>query len=222
TVPDAVAKDADALDLELDLVARLEPALVAVLEDAAGADGARAEDVARPELRVARGVGDDRVPGVVHVAGVPARALLPVHARDHLQAEVAELVRRDDDRAERGREVLPLRRAETDRHLLALQVARRPVVHHREAADRAVRADHRRDLELVVELLRAFRVRNLVAGPVDRRRVREVEGRDLVPLGGDLAAAGDRARVAHVLLERVEVAYRRRPPDRRGQLHLGG
>src|SRR5947199_298533 len=61
TVPDAVAKDADALDLELDLVARPEPALVAVLEDAAGADGARAEDVARPELRVARGVGDDRV-----------------------------------------------------------------------------------------------------------------------------------------------------------------
>ena len=59
---DAVSQHADPLDLELDHVPRLQPAAVAVLEDAAGADGARAEDVAGAELRVACGLGDERVP----------------------------------------------------------------------------------------------------------------------------------------------------------------
>ena len=84
----------------------------------------------------------------------------------------------------------------------------------------AVGADHRGHLELVVQRLGALRVRDLVVGPVDRGRVREVEDRDLVPLRHDLAAAGDRARVADVLLEGVEVAHRRRPLHRREQPHL--
>src|SRR3989442_1683653 len=82
---------------------------VAELEDAAGADGARAEHVAGAEVRVARGLRHELVPGVVHVGEPPARALLAVHAGDHL---VAELVGGDEHRAERRREVLPLRRAE--------------------------------------------------------------------------------------------------------------
>src|SRR5712691_4267138 len=76
---DGVPEHAEALDLELDHVAWPEPAAVAVLEDAAGADGARAEDVARGQLGVARGVRHDRLPRVVHVAEVAPRALLPVH-----------------------------------------------------------------------------------------------------------------------------------------------
>ena len=163
---------------------RGKPALVAVLEDAARADGARAEDVAGPQLGVARGVRHDRLPRVVHGAEVAAGTLFPVHARDHLEPEVAQLVRGDDDRADRGGEVLSLRGAEADSHLAALQVACRPVVQDREAADPSLGADHGRDLELVVERLGAVRVRNLVPGPVDRRGVREVERRDLVPLVG--------------------------------------
>src|SRR4051812_10657324 len=127
-LPNAVAQHADPLDLELDHVARLQPALVAVLEDAARPDRARAEDVAGPQLRVARRVRDDRVPRVVHVAEVAARELLAIHARDHLQPQVAELVRGDEQRAERGGEVLALRRPEADLHLLALEVAGGPVV----------------------------------------------------------------------------------------------
>src|SRR5215213_265633 len=217
---DPVPQDADPFDLQLDLVAALEPTLVAMLEDAAGADGARAEHVARPQLRVLRSVGEDRLPRVIHVAEVPARALLAVHARDHLQPQVAELVGCDDDRTERGGEVLAFRRPEADSHLLALQVARRPVVHDRKAADRSACADDGGDLELVVERLRAVRIRDFVLGAVDRRGVREVEGGELVPLGRHFAAAGDAARVRDVSLEGVEIAYRRRPPHRGEQPHL--
>src|SRR5205823_8567296 len=43
---DAVPQDPDPIDLELDVIAPLQPAGAAVLEDAAGADGARAEHIA--------------------------------------------------------------------------------------------------------------------------------------------------------------------------------
>src|SRR5256885_13933660 len=61
------------------------------------------------------------------------------------------------------------------------------------------------DLELVVQLLRVGRVGNLVAGPVDRGRVREVEDGDLVPLGRHLLSAQSTGSL-HVLFEGVEVA----------------
>src|SRR6476660_8848635 len=127
SLPDPVLQDADPLDLELDVVAGPEPALVAVLEDAAGADGAGAKDVARAQLGVAARVRDDCLPRVVHVAEISAGALRAVHAGDHLQAQVAELIRGDDDRPQRRRKVLSLRRPEPDLHLAPLQVARRPV-----------------------------------------------------------------------------------------------
>src|SRR5438874_13372425 len=103
---DAVAQRADAFDLELDHVPGLEPAAVSVLEDAACADGSRAQHVARSELRVARGVREDRVPRVVHVGELAARSLLAVDAGKHRSAPPVELVGRDDDRPEARGEVL--------------------------------------------------------------------------------------------------------------------
>src|SRR5207248_7483820 len=138
---------------------------------AAGADGARADHLAGEKPRVPGGLRDDRVPGVVHVAEIAARALLPVDPRDHLEAEIAELVGRDDDRPEARREVLALRRAEADLHLAALEVARRPVVHDREPADLAVLADDGRHLELVIELTGSVGIPDRLPGPVDRVRV---------------------------------------------------
>jgi hypothetical protein len=84
----------------------------------------------------------------------PRERSSPFTRAGHLQAQVAELVGRDDVRPEARREVLALRRAEPDLHLGALEVACRPVVHDREAADLAALADHDRRLELVVELVR--------------------------------------------------------------------
>ena len=53
---DRIPQDADPLDLQLDDVAGLEPAAVAVLEDAARADRPRAQDVTLEQPRVPRGV----------------------------------------------------------------------------------------------------------------------------------------------------------------------
>src|SRR5712691_3056626 len=92
TSSDDIPQHADPLHLQLDDVARLEPAPVSELQDATRADGARAEDVAWQEARVQRGMRDDPLPGEVHVAELPARAFLPVHARDHHSARAVEFV----------------------------------------------------------------------------------------------------------------------------------
>src|SRR4029079_3551491 len=134
------------------LVAGPEPAPVGVLEDAARPDGARAEHVAREEPRAFGRVRRELLERPVDLPEVPARALLAVYAGGHLEPEVAELVGRDDNRAQRGRKVLPLRRAEPNGHLRALEIAGRPVVQDREAGDSPLDPDHRRDLEFVVPL----------------------------------------------------------------------
>src|SRR4029077_20669921 len=120
---DTVAQDADALDLELDDIPGLQPATVAVLEDAAGPNGSGAENVSRPEVRVPCRVRHDRVPRVVHVRQIPARALITVHARAHRPARAVELVRGHEQRPDARGEVLPLRRAEPDLHLGPLEIA---------------------------------------------------------------------------------------------------
>src|SRR5712691_4315130 len=122
---DAVPEEADSLDLEHDDVAALQPAAVAVLEDAAGADGARSQDVAWPQTGVACRVRDDRIPRVVHVGELAARALFAVDARGHRSRRPVELVRRHDDRAQARGEVLALRQSEAHLHLRALEIARR-------------------------------------------------------------------------------------------------
>src|SRR5205809_6311488 len=77
---DPVPQHADAVHLELDDIARLEPPPVTVLEDAAGSYGAGAKDIARPQDGVAGGLSDELAPGEVHVAELSTRALLAVHA----------------------------------------------------------------------------------------------------------------------------------------------
>src|SRR6266511_455957 len=216
----AISQHADPLDLELDDVAPLQPAPVAVLEDAAGADRAGAEDVAGAEVRVPGRLREDRVPGMVHVRELAARTFLAVDAGDHRPGCPVELVGRDDDRPEARREVLALGRPESDAHLRPLEVARGPVVHDGEAADPALGTDDRSHLELIVELPRARWVRDVVPRSVDRGRVREVEDRDLVPLLRHLLAARAPSR-AHVLLERVEVAYGRWVEDGRPKVDVG-
>ena len=112
------------------------------------------EQLARPQHRVPRRVLGELLPRVRELAEVEPRALLAVHARRSRRPR-RELVRRDEHRPDREREVLALRRPEARRALGALEVARRPVVRERDAADRAVRADHRGDAEADVELRRA-------------------------------------------------------------------
>ena len=137
---DAVPQHADPLDLELDDVAGLEPAPVAVLEDAARArpcpSRARRRAAAACSAPPAR-----RAPSHEWCMSpsVAARALLAVHARDHRRRRAVELVRRDDDRAEvESRSPCPSPARARRAISRALQVARRPVVHEREPADRAV------------------------------------------------------------------------------------
>src|SRR3954468_15159220 len=217
---DTVAQDADALDLQLDDIARLQPAAVAMLEDAAGPDCPGAENVSRTEVGVPCRVRHDGVPRVMHGRQIPARALLTVHARDHRPARAVELVRGHEHRADARGEILSLRRAEPDFHLGPLQIARGPVVHDREAPDPGVCPDDRCDLELVVELIRIGRSRDLVLRTVDRCRIGEVENRLLVPLRRNLLAA-QRSRRLDVLLEHIEVAYRGRVQDGGTEVALG-
>jgi hypothetical protein len=216
---DAVPEHAEPLHLELHDVARPEPAPVAVFEDATGSDRARAEDVAWQQHRVQRRLRDDLLPREVHIREFTARALLAVDPRDHRAAATVEFVRCDHERPEAGSEVLSLRRPEPHLHLPALKIARRPVVHHREATDLPLGADDGGDLELVVELLRSLRIRDLVFRPVDRRRVREVEDRLLVPLGGHIEASQGACSL-DVLLEGIEVADRGGMENRRAEEHV--
>src|SRR5207245_9093957 len=65
----------------------------------------------------------------------------------------------------------------------------------------------------------AVEIRDSVFGSVDGSRVREVEDTSLVPLARHVETAR-RARGLHVLLERVEVAHRRRMEQRRPQLDV--
>src|SRR5215203_5097472 len=110
TLADDVSQDADSLDFQLDLVARLEPPPVAQLEDAARPDRARAEQVAGAERRVPGRLLADSLPREVEIAQVATRALLAVHARDHRRFVSGKLINGHDDRADRRREVLSLRR----------------------------------------------------------------------------------------------------------------
>ena len=109
------------------------------------------------------------------LAQVGATAFLAVHAG--LQPVAGELVRRHEDRTEREREVLALRRAEACVALRPGQIARRPVVGDGEAADRPLGADHGRNGKSVLDLIGAGRVGDLGVGAEDRERVPEREER---------------------------------------------
>ena len=89
-----------------------------------------------PQLGVARRLREDRTP--------TSGSMSPRFPRERSSPFTRATISRrrspsssgvTSDRPERGGEVLALRRAEADLHLLPLEVARRPVVHDREAAD---------------------------------------------------------------------------------------
>src|SRR5688572_9638043 len=80
---DPVAQHADAADLQLDHVAVLHEA--AELVAAAAAHRARAEDLARMQRFLQRGVGDDAGKAVLHLAAVAVRPGFAVYARLHAQ-----------------------------------------------------------------------------------------------------------------------------------------
>ena len=138
---------------------------------------------------------------------------------------VLELVGRDQPRPDRGREVLALRRPEPDRRLVALQVARRPVVQDRVAADDLLASLRRTGSAPAYRRARRSRSRSRApsepagaqtgsSGPRSSDDVREVEDSEAIPRLGDLAAS---AAPHHpdVLLEAVSIAKRRWREDRR-------
>src|SRR5258708_1356899 len=159
-----VAQHADPFDFELYRVAGFEKAHL--LQAAAIADGARAEELAGMQGFRARGVRDAVLELPVHVARVPPSALLAVHAHDHLEPVwIADLVGGYQARAHRVGvvEVLALARAELPGHFLRLLVARREVVEDGVAEDVLARlflrnvlagsADMAAEFQLVVERL---------------------------------------------------------------------
>ncbi len=158
----------------------------------------------------------------------PHRHVRPRRAR---RPSISELIRGNQPRPDRGREVLALGRSHPDRHLVALKIARRPVVQDEVAADRLLRpvlgqvegrrVDEGADLELEVELGRAARCPDRIARTAKLGDVREVEDRQPVPGLGNLAAPPLPHRV-DVLLERIEVAERRRPKDGWPELQIRG
>src|SRR5512135_2425954 len=73
-----IAQDAEALDFHLHHVTGLQPAAVIVLQDAAGAHRAGADNVARPQFGVPGGLGQDGGPRVVQVGQLAAGPLLAI------------------------------------------------------------------------------------------------------------------------------------------------
>ena len=146
---------------------------LADLEQAARPDRPAADEVARAQAGIRRGAGKHLAERELRIRPATAARLGPVDLGGHGQviagagSRVGELVGRDQPRSEGAREVLALGRPEPDGGLVALQVARRPVVEDRVAADRLLgplgrevegrRVDDRRDLQLVVELVRRRR-----------------------------------------------------------------
>src|SRR5579863_3416924 len=142
-----VSQYADAFDFEFEDVAAPEPGVDfgAQFEQAAGADGAGAEYVASAQAGVARGPGDHLWEAVIDVLEVAAREFFAVDTRQHghiialagpaAGAVGGQLVGRDQPGAERGGEVLALTGSQVELHVLALEVARAPVVHDGVARD---------------------------------------------------------------------------------------
>ncbi len=218
--------------------------LLADLEQAPAADGPAAQELARSQSDVSGGARG-HLPERVHGArpgparGLDRPAVVRADRRDHLEVgarragrpAVRQLVRRHQPRPDRHREVLALRGAEPEHALVALQVARGPVVDDEVAADRVLaallgevrgrRVDERPDLQLVVELHGAARRPDRVARPAQLGHVGEVEDRQAVPGLGDLLAASLPHR-PHVPLEGVEVAERGRAEDRRAEGEITG
>src|SRR2546429_4531060 len=109
--PHQVPQHADALDLELDNVARGE--LPAKVDPAAAPRRARSVDVARPDLLGGRDVGDHVAPAPVRLGGPSPPPLLAIDPAHHLEVGLRpELVRGHDAGAEGVAEALAFGRPE--------------------------------------------------------------------------------------------------------------
>src|SRR5262245_61801295 len=205
TGDDPVGDAAEALNLADDLVADGQPGKAGgvarpELGQTAVATRARPQHVSRSHLRTARRVGYDLADRPVGVGPFCAAILAAVDRDDHFEVVAVlpppglDLVLRDEPRPERRRSVLALRRAEPHFHLVALHVARAPVVEQAETDDViggvlrvevvAVAPDDHPDLALEVEVLAARRHRHRVVGADQRVGIREIEDRDLEELLG--------------------------------------
>ena len=198
----------------------------AELEDAAGADRARADHVAGPQhASIADAWAISVAPAwcrSAELAPAPLLAVDPRHhrARGHARRASSSSSGVTSTGPSDVAKSLPLAGPRPRRHLPALEVAGRPVVHHREAGDhvepvgrRRRRGTRRRSPPPPRARSRAPRcpagARTASPGPSTRGRVREVEDGQLVPVGLHLQAAAAAGR-GHVGLEGVEVADRRR------------
>src|SRR5688500_1144592 len=213
---DAVAQGSNSLDFKLHGVAGFQESHL--LQAAAVADRAGAEEFPGVQRLRARGVRDAVLELPVHVARVAAAPFLAVHAHRHLEAvRVADLVGGHQARPHRVGvvEVLALARPELPGHFLRLLVARGEVVEDGVAEDVLARpllrdvlarsSDVAAELELEVQALGVRRPWHLGIGPADREAARMVEERPLVP--GRRGILPNGAESLHqVLLETEEVA----------------
>src|SRR5690242_4768362 len=104
---DDVAERADLVDRQLHDVPRFHPAVE--LESAAGADGARTDEVARLERLVHRGERDHLLEAVRDAPRIPLGPELAVDPRGHAElVRIADLIGSDEDRPDRRGEVLSL------------------------------------------------------------------------------------------------------------------
>src|SRR5712692_5759846 len=138
---------ADAFDFQFDDVAAPEPGMhfSAYFEQAAGADSAGAEYVTGAQAGITRGPGDHLWKTVIDVFEVAARDFLTIDTRQHghivafaraaATTPRGEFIGRDQPGAKRGGKVFALAGSQVELHVLALEVARAPVVHDGIARD---------------------------------------------------------------------------------------
>ncbi len=131
-----------------------QPAIVAVLEDAAASHRAGPDHLTGPQARrvARRGRQEPGHPNCIPPVRESVRTS-PFTRHTARMSRSAGNSSGDTRSGPSSGEVLALRRPKAHRHLLHLQIARRPVVHHGEPLDLSVIADHGRELQLVVEHL---------------------------------------------------------------------
>jgi hypothetical protein len=175
-------------------------------------------------LDAVAGALEDLGEGPVHAVGVPDRQQLSIYMAGHGGMEHLapgrglehQLVLRDQPGAEAGGEVLALAGAQGELHLLHLEHAGAPVVHHHVAEDGGVgfgqggvpqrSPGDDGDLQLEVQAGEVVVLHLHLAGAGDGQVVGEVGDGEQVELGDHLQPAVAAGR-GHVLAEGVAVAH---------------
>src|SRR5205807_6833790 len=212
----------DRLNLQLDDVTGAQVAIH--LQAAPAADRPRSEKIAGMDGLPTRHMRDHLGERPVNGAEPSLRPDFAIHPRDHSErVEVGDLIRGDKAGPDGRGEVLPLGWPQAAGHLLELDVPRAEVVHDRVASDVGRRLlfgdipagapDDAGQLQLVVQLGRLQRPREIFLRSDNRPVIALVIDRRLVPFGRNGLAAL-LGRGGDVLLEGDEVAQRRRIRER--------